>query len=180
MRWTIGPRLPITARAATTRLGSEFDAFLFAPVGDQTVMPISVVTMLARSGLDPWHEASRLAALAPEVAAQKMASILSATPGPSFRPDDLLTIAAKLVAVLPRPTPAAATPLPAVSVASGTPASRHRANMLFLAVYLLVMLATQFVLTNLWPTPAVALPDSRSDSAASQISPASKSLPSRP
>jgi hypothetical protein len=166
----------MNAPAATPRLGSEFDAFLFAPVGDQTGMPISVVTMLARLDVDPWQEAARLAALAPEAAAQKVASMLKAMPDPSLQHDDVLTIASRLVATLPRPTPAAATPLPGLFVASGTPASRHRANVLFLAVYLIFMLATQFVMASLWPTHAVPLPTSPSDSAPSQLALPGKSM----
>jgi hypothetical protein len=169
VRWTTKPRLRMNARAATPRLGSEFDAFLFAPVGDQTGMPISVVTMLARLDVDPWQEAARLAALAPEAAAQHVATMLKAMPDSSLQRDDVLTIASRLVARLPRPTPAAATPIQGSFVASGTPASRHRENVLFLAIYLLFMLATQLVMANLWPTPAVPLPTSRSDSAPSQI-----------
>ena len=180
MIWTPKPRLRMDAQAATPRLGSEFDAFLFAPVGDQSGMPVSVVTMLARLDIDPWQEAARLAALAPEAATQKVASMLKAIPGPSLQRDDLLTIASRLVATLPRPTPAAATPRPGTFVASGTPASRHRANMLFLAVYLIFMLATQFVMANLWPTHAVPLPNPQSDSAPSQLAAPGKNIASQP
>jgi hypothetical protein len=166
--WTPKPPLRMNAQAAKPHLGSEFDAFLFAPVGDQTSMPISVVTMLARLDVDPWQEAARLAALAPEAAAQNVASMLKAMPDPSLQPD-VLAIASRLVAKLPRPAPAAATPMQGLSVASGTPGSRYRANVLFLAIYLIFMLATQLVMANLWPTPTVPLPTSRSDSAPSQI-----------
>jgi hypothetical protein len=164
--WSPKPRLRTTAQAAKPRLGAEFDSFLFAPVGDQTGMPISVVTMLARLDRDPWHEAARLAALAPEAAAQNVASMLKAMPDPSLQRGDLLTIASRLVARLPRPTPS--TPMQGSFVAPGTPASAHRANMLFLAIYLIFMLATQFVMANLWPTPTVLVMPSRSDSAPSQ------------
>jgi hypothetical protein len=169
VRWTPKPRIRVNARSATPRLGSEFDAFLFAPVGDQTGMPISVVTMLARLDIDPWHEAARLAALAPEAAAQKVAAMLKAMPDPSLQRDDVLTVASRLVAKLPRPTPAPASPVQGLSVASGTPASRYRANVLFLAIYLIFMLTTQLVMGHLWPTAAVPLPTARSDSAPSQI-----------
>lgn len=169
MMWTPKPRIRMNAQAATPRLGSEFDAFLFAPIGDQTGMPVSVVTMLARLNIDPWHEAARLAALAPEAATQNVAAMLKAMPDPSLQRDDVLTIASRLVAKLPRPTPAPATPVQGLFVATGTPASRYRTNVLFLAVYLIFMLTTQLLMGHLWPTPAVALPTSRSDSAPSQI-----------
>ncbi len=142
-------------------------------------MSISVVTMLARLDIDPWQEAARLAALAPEAAAQSVASMLKAIPGLSLQRDDPLTIASRLVATLRRPTPAAAT-APQGFEARGTPAARHRANVLLLAVYLLFMLATQLVMTRLWPTPAAPLPTAGADSAPSQLAPLSKSIAPRP
>lgn len=48
--------------ASFATLGSEFDAFLFAAIGeDRNGMPLSVVSFLARMDLDPWYEASSLA-----------------------------------------------------------------------------------------------------------------------
>jgi len=44
-------------------LGAEFDDFLFAIIGDdRNGMQLSVVSVLARMDLDPWHEAATLAA----------------------------------------------------------------------------------------------------------------------
>ncbi len=43
-------------------LGSEFDNFLFAPIGvDKNGMVLSVVSALARLDVDPWEEAEELA-----------------------------------------------------------------------------------------------------------------------
>ena len=43
-------------------LGSEFDDFLFAPIGDdRNDMPLSVLSALARLDVDPWEEAAELA-----------------------------------------------------------------------------------------------------------------------
>jgi hypothetical protein len=42
--------------------GSDFDAFLFAPVGEErNGMLLSVLSALARLDVDPWQEAARLA-----------------------------------------------------------------------------------------------------------------------
>ena len=55
--------MPCTA--SISYLGSEFDDFLFAPIGEErNGMPLSVVSALARSDLDPWQEAAQLARLA--------------------------------------------------------------------------------------------------------------------
>jgi hypothetical protein len=44
--------------------GSEFNDFLFAPIGeDRNGMLVSVLSGLARSDVDPWQEATRLAEL---------------------------------------------------------------------------------------------------------------------
>jgi hypothetical protein len=42
-------------------LGSEFDNFLFAPIGnDRNGMVLSVVSALAQLDVDPWQEADEL------------------------------------------------------------------------------------------------------------------------
>ena len=49
---------------SVSQLGGEFDDFLFAPVGEeQNGMMLSVVSALARSDVDPWQEAAKLARL---------------------------------------------------------------------------------------------------------------------
>jgi hypothetical protein len=54
--------------------GSEF---LFAPIGeDRDGMLVSVLSGLARSDVDPWQEAARLAELPEETATQRLASLI--------------------------------------------------------------------------------------------------------
>jgi hypothetical protein len=93
---------------SSSRLGSDFDAFLFAPLGeDRNGLPLSIVSLLARMDLDPWQEAACLAGLPAQAAAQKLATLLAALPVPSVKPADPDTIATRLIALLPRrPTPA--------------------------------------------------------------------------
>ena len=44
--------------------GSEFNDFLFAPIGeDRNGMSVSVLSGLARTDVDPWKEAASLAQL---------------------------------------------------------------------------------------------------------------------
>lgn len=84
-------------------LGSEFDDFLFAPIGDdRNDMPLSVLSALVRSDIDPWQEAAELAQLPVETAIQRLALLIAALPDwPSMHPDPG-TIAARLIALLPR------------------------------------------------------------------------------
>ena len=98
IRWFLMTRPP-----SFLVLGSEFDDFLFAPIGeDRNDMPLSVLSALARLDIDPWHEAAELARLPGETATQRLASLIAALPdGPSAHLDPG-TISARLVALLPR------------------------------------------------------------------------------
>src|ERR1700744_5332960 len=79
-----------------SQLGSEFDAFLFAPLGeDRNGVPLSIVSLFARMNLDPWQEAGDLAALCAQEAARRLGLCLEgltdptlkqATSGGGFRP----------------------------------------------------------------------------------------------
>ncbi len=84
-------------------LGSEFDDFLFAPIGDdRNDMPLSVLSALARLDVDPWEEAAELARLPGETAAQRLALLIAALPDGPLAHLDPGTISARLVALLPR------------------------------------------------------------------------------
>ena len=84
-------------------LGSEFDDFLFAPIGeDRNDMPLSVLSALARLDVDPWEEADKLARLPGETATQRLASLIAALPDEPSAHLDPGTIAARLIALLPR------------------------------------------------------------------------------
>ena len=93
----------MTSSAAISLLGSEFNDFLFEPIGeDKNGMPLSVLSALTRLEVDPWQEAAKLVHLLEETAIQRMASLIVALPdGPSVHPT---TIAVRLIALLPRGT----------------------------------------------------------------------------
>lgn len=81
---------------------SEFNDFLFAPIGeDGSGMLISVLSGLARSDMDPWQEAAKLAQLPGETAAQRLAALIDALPDRAASYADPRTIATRLVALLP-------------------------------------------------------------------------------
>ena len=83
--------------------GSEFNDFLFAPIGeDRNGMLVSVLSGLARSDVDPWQEAAKLAQLPGEVATRELAALIGALPDRSASYPDPRTIATRLIALLPR------------------------------------------------------------------------------
>jgi hypothetical protein len=89
-------------------LHSDLNDFLFAAVGEQqNGMPLNVVSGLTRLGLDPWEEASRLAALPKTLAAEKLAPIIARLPVDRPEPSDNLAISRQLVELLPEPQRAA-------------------------------------------------------------------------
>ncbi len=88
---------------AALNVTSAYDAFLFAPIVDESgVMRLSVLSALARMDVDPWEEAARLATLSTSDAERSLVSILDLFPGhpPSSPETDVL--AARLVALLPK------------------------------------------------------------------------------
>jgi hypothetical protein len=97
------PAIAMTRSASVARPGSEFDNFLFAPIGDErNGMLLSVLSALARLEVDPWLEAASLTRMPREKATARMASLIAALPDrPSAQPDTA-TVAARLIALLPR------------------------------------------------------------------------------
>jgi hypothetical protein len=82
--------------------GSEFNDFLFASIGeDRNGMLVSVLSGLARSDVDPWQEAAKLAQLPGEVATKELAALIGALPDGAAPSSDPRTIATRLIALLP-------------------------------------------------------------------------------
>jgi hypothetical protein len=86
---------------------SDLNSFLFADVGvEASGMTLSVLSTLARLGLDPWQEAARLATLPQKAAAEGLARALVTMPASPWSDPDATAIAARLVSLLPvRGTP---------------------------------------------------------------------------
>ena len=66
-------------------------------------MLVSVLSGLARSDVDPWQEAAKLAKLPSGAATRELAALISALPDGAAPSSDPRTIAARLVGLLPRP-----------------------------------------------------------------------------
>jgi hypothetical protein len=80
----------------------EFDAFLFATVGEEVDgVPLSVLSALARLGLDPRDEAVRLAHLTREAAAEQLARMIARLYDKRWNASEAWRIASGLVERLP-------------------------------------------------------------------------------
>jgi hypothetical protein len=81
---------------------SDLNEFLLADVGVQlNGLSVTVLSLLARSGVDPWSEAERLAALPPAAAITVMTSSIDSSPTCVLTGGDPASTASRLVALLP-------------------------------------------------------------------------------
>ena len=92
----------MTCTSGSTVPSSELDGFLLSDVGVQSNgMPLTVLSLLARMGVDPWREAERLSVLPSESAVSWMAAAISSSPPCSWKQSDVTTLASYLVDRLP-------------------------------------------------------------------------------
>ncbi len=82
---------------------SNLNEFLFADVGiEPNGMRLTVLSALARSDLDPWREAGRLNGLSRAGAIEALAGLIEALPGGVRLRSDAVSIATRLVCLLPQ------------------------------------------------------------------------------
>jgi hypothetical protein len=118
---------------AAAPLGTEFDAFLFAPVKEESNgMILTVVSVLARLNIDPWREAAELARLPRESARKRLVSMIGSLPGVSQSGGQTQKIADGLISLLPHGA------RPAMGTGAQA-ASSPRETMRMVAVSLLIM-----------------------------------------
>ena len=83
-------------------LGSEFDAFLFAPIGEEkNGMLLSVLSALARLDIDPWREAADLARMPKTAANRRVTSLIAGLEFAPTAPVEPETVALRLIELLP-------------------------------------------------------------------------------
>lgn len=81
---------------------SGFNDFLYASVGEEdNGMVLTMLSALARCGVDPWDEAARLGRLPRDAATKRLVSIISGLPRGQWAQSAVGDIAARLAALLP-------------------------------------------------------------------------------
>jgi hypothetical protein len=140
----------------TAPRSTEFDEFLFAPIGEEADgTPLTVLSVLARLDVDPWDEAAELARLSVESATQKLVSMLTATPSWRVPPEDTSTIATRLVELLhraPKPKPKVHSPAAPLHIAVATRSKSVPPAIYYLAA-LIFMVVVQWAMTRQPHTP---------------------------
>jgi hypothetical protein len=85
-------------------IGPQFDKFLYAPIrADRNGTPLTVLSALARSNVDPWQEAVSLGLMHRDAAAARLTALIGALPGEQ-NGDVSASSIAQLVTLLPKAT----------------------------------------------------------------------------
>jgi hypothetical protein len=93
----------VTPATSISFFRPELDDFLHASIGmERNEMPLSVLSALARLGLDPWKEATELSELPSDSATQRWAALIMRLPGGRWTQADSKGIAHRLIELLPR------------------------------------------------------------------------------
>jgi hypothetical protein len=115
---------------------SDLNKFLFADVGTEANgMTLSVVSVFARLGDDPWREADRLAELPKSEATDSLARTIAGMPRSLWDLPDAIVIAVRLTGLLP------ARPARGAGSVVGRPTARTA------VVVVCIALATAFAIT---------------------------------
>jgi hypothetical protein len=92
----------MTAAVSTFSVSTEFNDFLYAPVGaEENKMTLSVLSALSRLNVDPWVEAAQLSVLPKDTAARRLATLIARLPGGRWAQADCTVIANRLIELLP-------------------------------------------------------------------------------
>jgi hypothetical protein len=135
---------------SASALRTDFNDFLFASIGpDRNDVPLSVLSALARLGLDPWEEAAELAQLPRETAARRLASSIAALPDGVPPNLEHGTIAAHLIARLPSRTGAAIAS--GGTLPDGDDVTKFRAGVWMYVILMLVMFGAQWIAASRQP-----------------------------
>lgn len=171
-------------------LGAEFESFLYAAIGqDNEGMPLSVLSALARRDVDPWEEAAKLTQLPEEKAISELVSLLGASAHAPLAGPDSATVAARLIALLPRrrqnavPTlrlnpfahaaPAGAQATRAGARTSSDNNSELFSKLLYALTYMILLLLSAWLISSVQPPAALQAPSTQPASAISQQQPIS-------
>ena len=82
---------------------SRFNEFLFSYVGEErSGLSLTVFSVLAQLGLDPWEEAARLSEMPEETGTSALAATIEGLPEGNWSASDSRSIAVRLINSLPR------------------------------------------------------------------------------
>jgi hypothetical protein len=139
----------MTHAALSPLIGPEFDEFLGAPIGeDRNGTTLSVLSALARLDVDPWEEATILARMPRQSAAERLTALIDALPRDPASAIPLQTSAADLVALLPK----GKTPdVPASDHAFSASGLRRQQIVLAFCAFAMMMLAVFAISANFSP-----------------------------
>jgi len=132
-------------RASFSHPGIEYTAFLFEPLGDdRNGVPLALASVLGRMSLDPWSEAASLAAMPPDVAAQRLASFIEAVPNHTFARVQSSTLAERLMTLLPKRPGATDSATEPLAEVRATPRRWPVTYLVWFVIFCLVWVAAKF------------------------------------
>lgn len=120
--------------------------FLFADVGTEpNGTTLTLATVFARLGTDPWAEADRLAALSRPAAIESLTRTIATMPGSHWNLSDANPIAVRLAALLPLGAIGRVVPIARAAVAWPRP------RVSTIAIVVLVILCGFYLLATMMP-----------------------------
>jgi hypothetical protein len=123
-------------RSAYAPVLPDLDPFLFASVGEEVEgIPLSVISALARLGLDPRNEAARLSHLTSKTAASQLGRSFARLPDRHWTSSQIRRMASKLVELLPA-APESGSPGQAANATHGKPSLAASSRLICLALAL--------------------------------------------
>ena len=146
-RWR-NPVIEMTTSPSVSYLTPQFDDFLFARINeDSEATPLSVLSVLARLGVDPWEEAAKLARLERVSAAKRLVEFIAATPGAPTAYLSAKTVSDRLIDLLPSSAGVTIQPRQERGVRAST-----KSRFLSWPVVIAVILAILLIVISLRPT----------------------------
>ncbi len=147
----------MTAAKLSPLLGSEFDRFLFASVGDErNGMALSVLSALARLNVDPWEVTVALSRMPKEKAKERLSQMIAPMTDGLVASLSSEVVAARLIGLLPNPSNASfdmPSPVKIAGAAIAWPPKNLIALVLFAIVLVSCVLAFALSTVDNGPWP---------------------------
>ncbi len=162
----------MTHAALSPLIGPEFDEFLGAPIReDRNGTTLSVLSALARLDVDPWDEATSLARMPREAAAERLTALIDALPREPASAIPSITNAADLIALLPKGKTPNVRPSDSAFGATGF---RQTPMVIGLSAFVLMMLIVFAISALFLPGPEIGANPSAPRAANATVAPPRK------